>query len=110
MSGAHTFARFFRHSVQAVGVTTPWPLLRLDNCCAALGGSKCPAPPPLPPDPEAPAGVPDDVDDACWPGTDRPEGPEADDDGRDDSPAWTPEPEPEPEREPLGSSMVPALV
>lgn len=34
MSGGneeHTFARFLRHSVQALGVTTPRPLFLLDN-------------------------------------------------------------------------------
>lgn len=30
--GGRTFARFFRHSVQALGVTTPRPLLRLLSC------------------------------------------------------------------------------
>ena len=84
---SHTFARFFRHSVHAVGVTTPWPLLRLDICCAA---PSCPvSPPPGPAAPGAvlgwpPAGVPDEVDDA-WGPTDWPEGPEAEDDGRDES-------------------------
>lgn len=29
-SGGHTFARFFRHSVHALGVTTPKPLLRFE--------------------------------------------------------------------------------
>lgn len=87
--------------MHAVGVTTPWPLLRFDSCCAALRGAEGPPPETLAVA-EAPAGVPDDVDDACWPGAERPEGPEADDDGRDDSAVGPPDPE----REPLGSSMV----
>lgn len=101
ISGAHTFARFFRHSVHAVGVTTPWPLLRFDSCCAAPGGPDAPEPGALP-DAEAAAGVPDDVDDPGWPGADS--GPEADEEGRDNSPAGPPEPE----SESLGSSMVAA--
>lgn len=72
--GPHTFARFFRHSVHAVGVTTPCPLLRLDICCAALGAVLG----------WPPAGVPDEADDV-WGAAERPEGPEADDDGRDES-------------------------
>lgn len=76
----HTFARFFRHSVHAVGVTTPCPLLRLDICCAAPSGPEAPGVVlGWPPD-----GVPDDADDV-WGPTERPEGPEAEDDGRDES-------------------------
>lgn len=89
---AHTFARFFRHSVHAVGVTTPWPLLLFESCCAAPSGPARPPPPLAPPDTEAPV---EDVDDAGCGGTERREGPEADDDGRDSSPGWPPEPEAE---------------
>lgn len=106
---AHTFARFFRHSVHAVGVTTPWPLLRFDSCCAEGPGG--PDGPPLEPAPDPktpPTGVPDEVDEVGWPWADGPEGPDADDDGRDNSPACPPVPEPE--RGPLESSMVPAQV
>lgn len=34
--GQNTFARFLRHSVQALGVTTPRPRRRLELCWALL--------------------------------------------------------------------------